>query len=71
MQISVLIRSPKVKRLQKLRFDENFTVTPKIAYHTIDLLIMTFVLHINDVNDITDYFDRHFRPFNTIITPNY
>ena len=56
MQISVLIRSPKVKRLQKLRFDENFTVTPKIAYHTIDLLIMTFVLHINDVDNTIDYF---------------
>ena len=65
MQISMLMRSPKVKRSRKQRLGENLTVAPTIAYHTIDFMIKTFAMHRNDGNDATDYFDIHLRSFNT------
>lgn len=64
MQISMLMRSPKVKRSQNSGTSENLTVAPKIACQTMDLLILTFIMHGNGKNDASDCFDMHLRPFN-------
>ena len=64
MQISMLMRSPRVKRLRKLGTSENLTVAPKIACQIMDLFILTFVIHGNVRKDATDRFDMHFRLFN-------
>ena len=45
MQISMLMRSSKVKRSRKSGKSENLTVAPKIACQFMDSFILTFVMY--------------------------
>lgn len=64
MQMTLLMRSTKVKRSLKSSTSEKFTVAPKIYSQIMNLFILTFEMHGNVRKDPTDYFDMPFRPFN-------
>ena len=61
MKISLIMRSPEVKRSQKLATGENLTFDPKNAYQIRDLFALTFG---NVRKDAINCFDMYFMPIN-------
>ena len=64
MQISMLMRPPKVKRSRKSGASENFTIALKIACQTRNISLLTFIMHLNDRKYATGYFDMQYRSCN-------
>ena len=64
MQISMLMRSSKVKRSGTSRKSENLPVAPQTTFQIMDSFILTFVKRGNVRKDNLDCFDMHVRPFN-------
>ena len=62
MQISMLMRSSKVKMSRKSGKSENLTVAPTITCQIIDSFSLYFVMHGNVRKDNLECFDIHFRP---------
>ena len=64
MHISMLMRSPKVKRSWKAGTSGNLTITPKITCHIVELCILMFVMNGSVKEDATNCVDIHIRPSN-------
>ena len=63
MQISMLLKSPKVKRSRKSGASENFTIASKIACKTRNISLLTFIMHLNDNIYATNCSDMHWGHF--------
>ena len=63
MQISKLMRSPKVKRSRKSGASEKFTIASKIACQTRNISLLTFIIHLNDTNYASNCFDVQYRSY--------